>query len=240
MLRNGSGPLKPSLPARAPLPAPTGTTFSVTAKPFATSPAAFLGAELAEVYPDAKVVILNRDPEAWYDSVLNSIYLLTQPQGFWHKLSMLYCLVFDGNVRHMLFYSKALRRLVLQYDHGEEKDKALAWYKSQCEEFRQRIPAERCIEYVIKDGWAPLCEYLGVPVPTVEDAEGKKVEAPFPRLNDRVAFREKSKLMRSKSKARANSNVFIGARGTGDDRRCGICRLRCVEEQTWRRVSLEV
>ncbi|KAM0432963.1 hypothetical protein ACHAPT_004668 [Fusarium lateritium] len=173
------------------------------------APAAFFGAELAEIYPEAKVVILNRDPEKWYDSVLNSIYLVTKPKGFWRKLSMIYCFLFDTHVQNMAGYSKALRRWVLRYDHGEDKDKALAWYKSQYEEFRERIPEERRIEYTITDGWAPLCEHLGVPIPMVEDPEtGKMVEAPFPRLNDRETFRENGKRMMKRSRARANDNLL--------------------------------
>ncbi|KAJ4326981.1 hypothetical protein N0V84_002594 [Fusarium piperis] len=173
------------------------------------APAAFLGPELAEAYPEAKVIILNRDPEKWYDSVLNSIYTMTKPKGFWLTLSMIYCFVFDTSLHNMAGYSKAVRKWVLKYDHGEEKDKALAWYKAQYDEYRERIPAERRIEYTISDGWGPLCEYLDVPVPMVEDPEtGKKVEAPFPRLNDREMFQENSKRMLKKSRAKANDNVL--------------------------------
>ncbi|KAF4466912.1 hypothetical protein FALBO_6212 [Fusarium albosuccineum] len=119
-------------------------------------PAAFFGAELAEVYPEAKVIILNRDPEKWYDSVLNSIYTMTKPKGFLTKLSMFYSFLFDTHLQNMMRYSIALRKWVQRYDHGEDKDKALAWYKSQYEEFRERIPQERRIDYTITDGWAPL------------------------------------------------------------------------------------
>lgn len=173
------------------------------------APAAFLGPELAEAYQEAKVIILNRDPEKWYDSVLNSIYLMTKPQGLGRKLSMIYSFMFDTSLRNMAGYSKALRQYVLKYDHGEEKDKALAWYKAQYDEFRERIPAERRIEYTITDGWAPLCEHLGVPIPMIEDPEtGKMVEAPFPRLNDREMFKANSKRMVKRSRARANDNLL--------------------------------
>ncbi|CAF3479826.1 hypothetical protein SNK03_010971 [Fusarium graminearum] len=174
-------------------------------------PAAFFGAELAELYPEAKVIILNRDPEKWYESVLNSIYLLTSPKDIWAKLSMIYCFFLDSNIQYMAKYSKSMRSLVQKYDHGNEKDKALAWYKAQYQEFRDRIPEERRFEYTITDGWAPLCKYLDVPVPEVEDPEtGKKVVAPFPHLNDGETFRQNSKVMKKKSKERANQNLLAG------------------------------
>ncbi|KAF4978366.1 hypothetical protein FZEAL_5234 [Fusarium zealandicum] len=172
-------------------------------------PAALFGAELAEAYPDAKVVILNRDPEKWYDSVLNSIYLLTTPKGIWTKLNMFYCFLLDGHLQNMAAHGKAMRTWAMPYDHGKEKDKALAWYDSQYKEYRDRIPAERRIEYTITDGWAPLCKHLGVPVPTIQDPEtGKTVEAPFPRLNDREMFRVNGKKVIGQSKARANNNLL--------------------------------
>jgi hypothetical protein len=42
------------------------------------------------------------------------------------------------------------------------------------------VPAERLLVHEVKQGWVPLCEFLGVPVPEEE----------FPHLNDRVCFFE--------------------------------------------------
>jgi hypothetical protein len=172
-------------------------------------PAAFFGAELAELYPEAKVIILNRDPEKWYESVLNSIYLLTSPKNIWSKLSMIYCFLLDSNIQYMAKYSKSMKSLVQKYDHGNEKDKALEWYRAQYQEFRDRIPEERRFEYTITEGWEPLCDYLDVPVPEVEDAEtGKMVVAPFPHLNDGETFRQNSQVIKKKSRERANQNLL--------------------------------
>ncbi|PCD44334.1 hypothetical protein AU210_003412 [Fusarium oxysporum f. sp. radicis-cucumerinum] len=172
-------------------------------------PAAFFGPELAELYPEAKVIIMNRDPEKWYESVLNSIYLITTPKGFLAKLSMIYCFLLDTNLQYMAKYSKSMRSLVQKYDHGNDKEKAIAWYKAQYQEFHDRIPADRYIEYTITEGWGPLCEYLGVPVPEVQDpVTGKTVEAPFPHLNDGETFRRNSKVMKKKTMERANQNLL--------------------------------
>ena len=40
------------------------------------------------------------------------------------------------------------------------------------------IPARQLLVYQVKDGWEPLCAFLGVPVPS----------EPFPRTNDRIEF----------------------------------------------------
>ena len=43
------------------------------------------------------------------------------------------------------------------------------------------IPAHQLLLYQVKDGWDPLCAFLGLPVPA----------DPFPRTNDRGEFWER-------------------------------------------------
>jgi hypothetical protein len=172
-------------------------------------PPAFFGAELAEAYPDAKVVILNRDPEAWYDSALESTYRVMQGQSLGLLLQMLFCAVFDWQMWNFMRFGVAVNKYALGFEHAKEKEKAIRWFKDQYAEFRDRIPKERRLEYSIKDGWGPLCEHLGVPVPTVKDsATGKVVEAPFPRLNDRHFFRERFKLLIGRKLGKATLGLF--------------------------------
>ena len=42
------------------------------------------------------------------------------------------------------------------------------------EEVKRRVPKERLLVYEVKEGWKPLCEFLGVEEP----------DKPFPHLND--------------------------------------------------------
>ena len=41
------------------------------------------------------------------------------------------------------------------------------------------MPADQLLVYEVGQGWEPLCEFLGVPVP----------DEPFPHLNDTASFR---------------------------------------------------
>lgn len=168
-------------------------------------PAAFFGAELAEVYPEAKVIILNRDPEKWYVSVLNSIH---SHRSLLSKVQMIFCLMFDKTTRAWIKFVMTLGKLGWGFDHRSEKPKAMEWYKNIYDEFRSGIAAERRIEYTVGDGWAPLCKHLGVEVPKVEDGNGKMVEAPFPRMNDRGAFLDEMVEWRAKAINRSFDNMF--------------------------------
>ncbi|UKZ71310.1 uncharacterized protein TrAtP1_012270 [Trichoderma atroviride] len=134
-------------------------------------PPALFGVELAAMYPEAKVIILNRAPEDWYCSVSESIMTSVRPTSRLAKLGMLFCFAFDPATRAFAQFGRAMSGLAFRYDHRTEKKKAIAWYTSTYQRFRDEIPEERRIEYEIQEGWGPLCAYLQVPVPMVRDGE---------------------------------------------------------------------
>ena len=53
-------------------------------------------------------------------------------------------------------------------------------YKRHNDHVREVVPDDRRLEFEPKDGWEPLCKFLGVPVPTDED--GRKLD--YPHVND--------------------------------------------------------
>ena len=52
---------------------------------------------------------------------------------------------------------------------------------------KARIPPDRLLVYDVKEGWAPLCAFLGVPIPA----------EPFPRKNDTAEFRRRVVLLKA-------------------------------------------
>jgi hypothetical protein len=55
----------------------------------------------------------------------------------------------------------------------EDRSYAIEMFHRHNEEVRRRVPPERLLVYDVKEGWAPLCDFLGVEVP----------DEPFPHLN---------------------------------------------------------
>jgi hypothetical protein len=49
------------------------------------------------------------------------------------------------------------------------------WFERRNREVIESLPASRLLVFSPKQGWEPLCAFLGVPVPAV----------PFPRVNSR-------------------------------------------------------
>ena len=66
-----------------------------------------------------------------------------------------------------------------------DEDNAKKVYISMHEEVRRIVPKDRLLEFQLKDGWRPLCEFLGKDVP----------DTPFPRVNESAEFGERMKLI---------------------------------------------
>jgi hypothetical protein len=56
----------------------------------------------------------------------------------------------------------------------EDKRHTIEVFNQHNEEVRRRVPQEQLLVYEVKEGWGPLCEFLGVEEP----------DTPFPHLND--------------------------------------------------------
>ena len=55
----------------------------------------------------------------------------------------------------------------------------IAAYERHNDEVRAGVPPERLLEWCPGDGWEPICERLGLPVP----------DEPFPKTNSTEDFR---------------------------------------------------
>ncbi|PNH07661.1 Serine/threonine-protein kinase DCLK1 [Tetrabaena socialis] len=79
-------------------------------------------------------------------------------------------------------------------------------YEAHIAEVRRTVPPDQLLEYRVQDGWAPLCAFLGKPVP-----EGK----PFPHVNDTAEFQQHIQRFRAKRRnlriAFAAANAVLAA-----------------------------
>ncbi len=135
--------------------------------------------QLMETYPDAKVLLSVRDPEKWYESVTSTIYQVSRrSRSPFAPLLMLLLSLIRPSVAKLV---PLINRLIWQgtfQDRFEDKAFALSVFNQHNEEVKQYVPPEKLLVYSVKEGWEPLCAFLGVPVPDV----------PFPHLNDRENF----------------------------------------------------
>jgi hypothetical protein len=113
-------------------------------------PAATFYASLAHRYPEAKVILTERDPEVWFRSTQATIFPRATPP--------------DTNLPFDRMFRKVIGQL---FDYRmREHDHVIDVFKRHNAEVRRTIAAERLLVYEITQGWEPLCRFLGVPVPT--------------------------------------------------------------------------
>ncbi|KAM3478608.1 hypothetical protein MY5147_002120 [Beauveria neobassiana] len=172
-------------------------------------PSALFAADLAQLYPEAKVVMLNRDPDKWHESMCETVAAIGAHMSLARKLQQLYCYLFNGGTRSSASFWREINHAEGGYDLVTEKDKAIAFMKRKYDECRNVVDEERRFEWKVQDGWEPLCKHLGVEVPVVEDPKtGKMVKAPFPRINDRKTFKQNVELKMALVVAETNNIVF--------------------------------
>ena len=131
-------------------------------------PAAAFCAELAEHYPAAKVILTVRDPESWFRSFRDTIY---------HPLA-------EPKPAHLAAWGTMIRDAIfLRVFEGNVEDKAhvIACFTRHNEEIKRAFPPTRLLVYEVSEGWGPLCQFLGVPVP----------DEPFPKVNTTAEWCER-------------------------------------------------
>lgn len=130
--------------------------------------------ELSTVYPEARFILTHRNPQNWAESFSHTIYSL---------LAM-----GDQAPEEQRPWLAMVNEVVAQtgFPPGLDVADLEKAFVAHAEAVKAAIPASRLLTYQVKDGWEPLCSFLGCPVP----------DDPFPRTNDRSEFWD---LVRGKS-----------------------------------------
>ncbi|KAK4149618.1 hypothetical protein C8A00DRAFT_18720 [Chaetomidium leptoderma] len=135
--------------------------------------------ELIKAYPEAKVVVVQRDFAKWWPSYKEVVFDRamgrdSDPAWLAAVIPLLYWLVTGSRTMHFI------RKINYGFFGGRTRAECLARarevYEGFHDEVRKMVPEERRLEYKLGDGWEPLCQFLGVEVPP--DVE-------FPRTNTR-------------------------------------------------------
>jgi hypothetical protein len=130
--------------------------------------AAFFG-ELAGAYPGAKFILTERDPEHWADSFSATIYKAMAGRA-----------AFPAELKPWLDMAHGVI-VKSGFPDGLDREGLIRGFVAHNDAVRKAIPADRLLIYQVREGWGPLCGFLGVATP----------DEPFPRTNDRIEFWER-------------------------------------------------
>ncbi|PSR76410.1 P-loop containing nucleoside triphosphate hydrolase protein [Coniella lustricola] len=127
-------------------------------------PAAVFVKELLDAYPEAAVLLTIRSEDAWYQSMMSTL---------WHAHS-----------RRPADATSSMAALSHKYHtycwnndfpaHGRQH------YHKHNDLVRESANGRAFLEFDVKDGWAPLCAFLGIAVP----------DEPFPRKDDWLPYKQ--------------------------------------------------
>lgn len=137
-------------------------------------PACTFWERIAEAFPDAKILLSVRDPDAWYESCLRSIHATAQAAARGE--------LEGGSVDVSPEAMRMINRLIWDgtfEGRFEDRDFAIRVFTDHNEDVMRKVPSDRLLVYEITQGWEPLCDFLDVPVP----------DTPLPHLNDSASFR---------------------------------------------------
>jgi len=132
------------------------------------SPANDFYEKIMELYPNAKVILQTREPRSWAESVDGSI-------GKWHWHPPLGYAIWDvlPNVKLQRKLGRSWHAKAEKKDgtHDIDPEYITRWNA----EVLAKVPADKLLVWNAKEGYAPICEFLGLPTPI----------EPFPHKNDR-------------------------------------------------------
>ncbi len=134
---------------------------------------------LMEKYPEAKVVHTVRDPESWYQSASQTIMWASKPTPG-RIFKMMLKLPFAPELRKQMPVLKFNGKLI-DWEFGPDcknKEAVIQRFNRHNEDVLRHVPRERLFVFEVKQGWGPLCNFLGVAVPDI----------PFPVSNNREEF----------------------------------------------------
>jgi hypothetical protein len=130
-------------------------------------PGAHYWRQLADYYPDAKVLHSVRDPDEWFDSTQATIFSPDSPAHRTDGPMVEFFASFTGG------YKNYMRDRAFMTEH----------FRKHTEEVTRSIAPERLLVYQMGEGWDRLCAFLGVPAP----------DEPFPSQNSRAEFIARAK-----------------------------------------------
>ncbi|MEA2453824.1 MAG: hypothetical protein QOI45_86 [Thermoleophilaceae bacterium] len=148
-------------------------------------PAAYHWRELIDVYPDAKVLLSVRDHDGWTRSMQSTINQIYFGDTLMHHLAQARYQIdpeFAGWIDLMIdmMWHERGAMAGTQGESAAMAEQAEAWNQSVID----GVPSDRLLVWNPKEGWDPLCEFIGVDVPS----------EPLPHVNDTETF-QKSLIM---------------------------------------------
>jgi Sulfotransferase domain len=129
-------------------------------------PTATFFRELHLAYPQAKFILTVRSTQSWAESFSETIYKALAGRAHAPDEKQPWLTMCAGVI--------AKAGIV----EGMDVAALMAAFDAHVAAVKSTIPPDQLLVFEVKDGWGPLCAFLGMPIPDTD----------FPRTNDRAEF----------------------------------------------------
>jgi len=141
-------------------------------------PGAAYWRQIADYFPNAKVLHTVRDPDQWFDSTQATIFAPGSAP------------LQSGESTRERFFNSFVGPLRA---HLADRAYMTDHFRRHTEAVKAAIPPERLLVFEVGEGWDRLCKFLDVPVPT----------EPYPSENSTADFQARVKAQAAEAAARA-------------------------------------
>ena len=132
-------------------------------------PTATFFRELHTAYPTAKFILTVRPTQSWVESFSETIYKALAGRAHAPDAMQPWLTMSSGVIARAGFVD------------GMDTAGLMTAFDAHVAAVKAAIPPDQLLVFQVKEGWDPLCRFLGVPVPATD----------FPRTNDRAEFWER-------------------------------------------------
>jgi len=150
------------------------------------APFCFIYERAMKLFPDAKVILSVREPNGWLKSTKSTVLRAANPFEspvllflatglFDNYLGMLHI---GGGVPFPGRLFNAMKGKMQPLKRAVEEGKGVDFFNKWNNDVESNVDASRLLKFNVREGWAPLCNFLKVPIPDV----------PFPNINSSADF----------------------------------------------------
>ncbi|KAL9108426.1 MAG: hypothetical protein Q9227_006760 [Pyrenula ochraceoflavens] len=169
----------------------------------ADAPAIAFAEDLVKAYPEAKVVLVERDIEEWYRSFENTFIVNSfHPLRFLAKLDRClapFQILGRVNVPMGDMAGRWIQHCIRAHNRDELRQRAREAYREHYALVRRVVPKARLLEFRLEDGYEPLCKFLGKEIPS----------QPFPAVNETASFGEKRNVAMRRALGALAANITL-------------------------------
>ncbi|MCJ1230897.1 hypothetical protein MMC12_007571 [Toensbergia leucococca] len=151
--------------------------------------------ELIDAYPESKIVLCDRNIDAWYKSFDEAVV-----QSAFSPVLDYVAYLHPGFTGKLVWMSRKWRQGFFRAkDQKELAENAKDIFREHYANVRKITPPERLLEFDMATGWKPLCDFLGCEVP----------DKPFPRVNETAMLKEKLGIITRRSLMNGMKRVVV-------------------------------